>query len=76
MDLKQNWPKLAVGGIVLAGLGYYVYKQNALAQKEEPMVVIEKQKTIVDIEEEKANVNGDVWPKPRKIVHADHSIIK
>ena len=30
MDLKQNWPKLAVGGIVLAGLGYYVYKQNSV----------------------------------------------
>jgi hypothetical protein len=41
--IKQNWPKIAVGGIVLAGLGYYVYKQNSLIEKEIPIKIVPKQ---------------------------------
>lgn len=26
--LKENWPKVAAGTLILAALGYYVYKGN------------------------------------------------
>lgn len=35
--IKQNWQKVAVGGVILAGIGYYVYKNNQIAQQEEPV---------------------------------------
>jgi hypothetical protein len=29
---------------------------------------------LVDIQQEKATVNGDIWPKPRRIVDASSTI--
>lgn len=53
---------------MLAATGYYIYSKSSLAEKER---TVEVHKTIVDVMVYKETINGEEWPKPRRIIDAD-----
>jgi hypothetical protein len=53
-NVKKNWPQIAVGVVAIA-VGLYILKKNS-------------QKSMANVLVDVAQIKGNEWPKPRRII--------